>query len=429
MRRNCHLCCFLASLPLLLLPLPAADPAAPAHAEYRRAAEVAYLKKDFVGAREAYTAALALRPDSPRYLHSLAATQALTGLPDAALATLRRLTALGIATAIERDADFASLQGLAGFNAIRSALATNREPHGEADLLAELPGRTGILEGLAYHASTGDLYLGDVHHRCIWRRDRDGRVTRYTAEEGDLLGVFGLALEEPRRALWAATTAVPEMSGYTPDLKGHAALVEFNLVTSEQRRVVDLPTDNRPHVLGDLVVAPDGVIYVTDSASPIIWRYTPGDEELENFIENPAFGSLQGIVLSDRTLIVSDYTNGLFTVDLTASPPLVRTLAPPPATTLLGLDGLVLAPGGVIAVQNGVSPQRVVRLTLNGDLTAVTGLTVLASALPRMEDLALVTLVNGLPTFIANAGWDTFDPAKSAHPPAHQVLIFQSSSP
>ena len=86
---------FSASLLLSFSPSPAQS-----HSSLRRTAEAAYQRKDFTAARDAYAAALALRPDSPRYLHHLAATQALTGRTDDALATLHRLTALGVAPAV-----------------------------------------------------------------------------------------------------------------------------------------------------------------------------------------------------------------------------------------------------------------------------------------------------------------------------------------
>ncbi|MSU25119.1 MAG: hypothetical protein EXS32_15030 [Opitutus sp.] len=418
-----------ASLLLSVVASAARAAAPPTHAGFRRVAEAAYERKDFAAARDAYAAALALRPDSPRYLHGLAAMQARTGRDADALATLRRLVALGVATPVERNPDFASLQGQPAFSVICSALATNRAPQGEADLLAELPGRTGIVEGLAFRERTGELFLGDVHHRCIWSRDRDGRLTRYSAEDEELLGVFGLALDEPRQTLWAATAALPEMSGFTAAQKGQAALAAFSLTTSALTRLFAVPDDGREHLLGDLIVAGNGAVYVTDSVSPIIWRLAPGAEELENFVEHPAFSSLQGLVLKDRTLLVADYANGLFAIDLSTSTPVVRPLAPPANATLLGLDGLVAVPGGLVAVQNGVTPQRVVRLALTPDLAAVASVTVLAAALPRCDDLALVTLVNDRPTFVAHAGWDNFDPAKTAHPPAHSVLIFQVGAP
>jgi sugar lactone lactonase YvrE len=219
------------------------------------------------------------------------------------------------------------------------------------------------------------------------------------------------------------------MSGFTPEQKGRAALAAFSLVTGELLRVIDVPSDGRDHVLGDLVVAPDGTIYATDSTAPIIWRYLPGGEEMDKLVEYPDFVSLQGLVLTNRTLIAADFANGLFAIDLSESAPVVRAFTPPPNATLVGLDGLAPAPDGLFAVQTGVSPQRLIRVGLSSDLTALTSVTVLAAAFPHLDDLALVTLVNGRPTFIANAGWENFDAAKSAHPPAHSVRIFQTTPP
>ncbi len=405
----------------------AADVDGKSHGDYRREAQAAYERKDYPAARAAFAAALALRPDSPRYLHNLAALSALTGDDRAALDYLRRLAALGVATAVERDPDLAKLQGTPDFLRVLQLFAANRSPQGEAEVMAELPGRTGIIEGLAFRPRTGDLFLGDVYHRCIWRRDRDGRVTRFSAEDDALFGVFGLAIDEARNTLWAATTALPEIAGYEPEMKGQAALVEFNLATSELRRVVPVPGDGRDHGLGDVLVAPDGTVYATDSLAPIIWQLDPDSEEMVKLVESPEFESLQGLALSDRTLVVADYSNGLFAINLADAS--VRSLKPPANATLLGIDGLVAVPDGIVGVQNGVTPQRVVRIALSSDLQAITGVTVLAAALPQLTDLTLVTLVDGRPTFVAGAGWDIFDAKKAKQPPAHPVRIFQVNLP
>ncbi|MBI4621922.1 MAG: hypothetical protein HY736_01715 [Verrucomicrobia bacterium] len=410
------------------LALSAAESPPKSHRDFRAEAEAAYQREDYPAAREAFASALKLRPDSPRYLHDLAAVSALAGDPGAALDLLCRLVALGVAAPVERDPDFASLQGKPEFRQVVQAIAENRSPRGEADVLVELPGRTGIVEGIVFRERTSDLFLGDAHHRCIWRRDRDGRVSRFTAtEDDDILGVFGLVLDEPRNTLWAAMAAVPEMSGFTADLKGQSALGEFNLATGELRRAIPAPDDGHGHLLGDLTLAPDGTIYATDSAAPIVWQLAPGAEDLEKVAESPLFSSLQGLVLARRKLLIADYANGLVTVDLATGK--IAPLSPPPNTTLVGLDGLVPVPGGGVAIQNGVEPQRVIRIALSPDLTAVTAVTVLAAALPHLGDLGLVALANDRPIFIAGAGWEGFDPARTSHPPAHAVRIFQVALP
>ena len=77
----------------------------------------------------------------------------------------------------------------------------------------------------------------------------------------------------------------------------------------------------------------DGTIYATDSTAPIIWRYLPGGEEMDKLVEYPDFVSLQGLVLTNRTLIAADFANGLFAIDLSESSPVVRAFTPPPNAT------------------------------------------------------------------------------------------------
>lgn len=406
----------------LLLPFAAL---AQSHLDLRDEALAAYERKDYATAAAATEAALALRPDSPRYLRQLAALSALTGNAAAAITFLQRLAALGVTADVERDRDFASLQGTPEFRRVVDALAANRTPQGAAGILAELPGRTGILEGIAYRERTGDFYFGDVHHRCVWRRDRAGKVDRFTVDDEGLLGIFGLAVDETRGLLWAAMSAVPEMEGFTPELDGQAALAAFSLATSELVHLVPVPDDGRAHGLGDLTVGPDGTVYATDSRAPVIWKLSPGAEEPQVVAQSPTFGSLQGIVLEDRILLVADHANGLFTIALDSGR--INALATPPQTTLVGLDGLVAIPGGVVAVQNGVDPQRVLQLTLTPGFTSVARVRVLAAGQPHLTDLTLLTLVNEQPTLIAGAGWEGLEGARTKTPPIHPVRLFQVS--
>ncbi|HUR59075.1 MAG TPA: hypothetical protein VM029_15275, partial [Opitutaceae bacterium] len=121
----------------------AADTDGKSHVDLRTEAQAAYERKDYTAARELFAAALALRPDSPRYLHNLAALSARTKDTKAALDYLRRLAALGISTPVERDPDLAALQGTPDYMRVLQLFAANRAPQGEAEVLAELGGRTG----------------------------------------------------------------------------------------------------------------------------------------------------------------------------------------------------------------------------------------------------------------------------------------------
>jgi hypothetical protein len=407
----------------------AAFAAAPSknHLDFRREAQAAYQRKDYKAARAATAEALKLRPDSARYLYNLAALSALLHEPAPAFAYLRRLTALGVVMPVQRDPDFASLQGEPEFFKMLQEFAANAAPRGSAEVFAELPGRTGIIEGIAFRERTRDLFLSDVHHRCIWRRDYNGQITRFTEEDEELIGIFGLAIDERRNTLWAAMSALPEMAGFEADLKGYAALAEIDLAKGQVRRVYPVPADGRDHGLGDVLLAADGTVYASDSLAPVIWCLAPGAEELQKVVDSPIFASLQGMALLEKRLLVADYSNGLFTIDIPTGD--IQSLPPPPNTTLISLDGLVAVGDTLIATQNGVEPQRMLRIKLSPTWSEILEVTVLAAGIPHLTDLGLAAVVNGLPTVIAGTGWEGFDPKKTKQPPAHTVRLFQVALP
>jgi sugar lactone lactonase YvrE len=372
-------------------------------------------------------AAVALRPDYPRLLVNLAGAQALNENADAAIATLTRLAALGVSSPVEKSDEFAALRDREDFKAVSAKLAGNLVPSGAGEYAFMLPGMTGLIEGIAVREKTGEFFFGDVHLRCVWVRAPDGKVRRFSEPADELLGVFGLAVDEANGTLWAATTALPAMQGYTKDLDGAAGVAEFDLTSGKLRRVVRLPADGKQHVFGDLTVAPDGSVYLPDSGEAVLWRLAPGATAPEVFLSSPEFMSLQGVAITPdgRTAILSDYANGLLRLDLAT-----RDLSPfptPPNTTLLGIDGLALAPdGSVLAVQSGVRPKRILRLTFDSSLQSVTQVTVLESGHLTMADPTLGCIAGGQFVFVGNAGWSRFEGADIKPTDPRPIPIFHT---
>ena len=139
-----------------------------------------------------------------------------------------------------------------------------------------LPDARGLIEGIAFRPKTGAYYFGDVHLRCVWLRTPDGRVTRFSAPDDRLLGVFRVAVDEARGALWVSMGALEQMDGFAAKHKGAGGLAELDLATGAVRRVVMAPDDGAPHLLGDFVQLADGTVYATDTTSPVIWTLAPG---------------------------------------------------------------------------------------------------------------------------------------------------------
>src|SRR5439155_20781081 len=89
-----------------------------------------------------------------------------------------------------------------------------------------------------------------------------------------------------------------------------------------------------------------------------------GGDTLEP-ITNPLFHSLQGVAPDPggSVLYVADYSHGLLHVDLATH--IVTRLDDAPHLTSLGCDGIAWDRGAIVAVQNGVSPPRVMRFVLD----------------------------------------------------------------
>jgi sugar lactone lactonase YvrE len=376
--------------------------------------------------------AVALRPDIPRLLVNLAAAQLANEKPDDAIATLERLAALGLNSPVEKSDDFAALRGKKEFDAVVKKIAANMQSQGRGEIAFSLREVTGLIEGIAWREKTREFYFGDVNGRCVWvRNSKDGTLRRLTPEGDELLGVFGLAIDEGSGALWAATSAVAGMRGFTSDQDGTAALSEIDLDSGAIRRVIPLPRkadDRQSHVFGDLTLAPDGGVLVSDSGGPAIWRLAPGATALEPLVESDEFNSLQGIVVAPGggALYVADYANGLLRVDLGSRA--VQRLDLPPNTTLVGVDGIALAPNGdLLAIQNGLRPNRVLRIKFDGGGETVSAVTVLEKGHPSMAEPSLGCIAaDGDFYFIGNAGWMRFE-GKEGQPTAPRLVpIFKT---
>ena len=423
----------LGALGVVTLNLPAAESTAAQAMKLAREAAEAAEAKDAATYLAKMEAAAALRPDFPRILVNLAAAQVAAEKPDDAIATLERLAALGFNSPVEKSDDFISLRPRKDFQAVVKKIAANLHPKGSGEVAFTLRDVTGLIEGIAWREKTDQFYFGDVNDRSVWVRAKDGSLRRLTPEGDALYGVFGIAIDESTGTLWAATSAVPAMRGFTADQDGTAALAEIDLESGAVRRtfpVVRRAGDQQSHVFGDLAIAADGSVFVTDSGGVTLWRLPPGGAALEPFAESAEFLSLQGIaLLPENVAVVADHASGLLRVDLGTRK--VQPLDAPPDTSLIGLDGLTLTPEGkVLAIQNGLRPNRILRIDLEGAADSVAAVAVLESGHITMAAPSLGCLgPDGDFYYVGNAGWTRFENTDGQPSTPRQVPIFRTKLP
>lgn len=435
-------------LPTLTLTFTLALPlaSAPRHAILLHEAAAAAKAGDQTTALTKLEEADRLRPDYPRIQINLARLNTALGHTDAALAALQRLADMGLQMNIAADPAYAALKDLSAFQAIADRLAAGPGPLAMRDEAAfGFTDVTGIIESCLIDPETLTWYCSDVRNRCIWVRDISsgvGLLKKFTHDEDALDGVFKIAFSADRKTLWATTATVGVMTGPDAEDGKRSALVAIDPATGRVRQRYPAPADGRKHLLGDFAIAADGAIYASDSMSPAIWRLSAGGTALEPWLESDEFLSLQGIALDSagHHLYVADYANGIWRIATDTKKPAL--LAAPANATFFGIDGLYSVPGGLLAVQNGVNPQRVLRIDLS-DVGSSLGTTsaersgqgptlqmkpppvrTVAQGRPAMTDLALGQVFNGRFHFVGNSGWALFDPPPATPPAPRTVTIY-----
>lgn len=377
---------------------------------------------DIAAAQARLSEAVTTMPSHPGAILLLARLKAADD-PAGAVALLARHAAMGLTHNASADPALKALTDRPDYAAVATQVAANRQPVGALKPVADFA-EPVLAESVAFDAKTGRLLISQIHARRIVAIDKDGAVSDFTAPADDVWGVFGIAIDPKRRVLWALTAATPQAKGVAAADLGATALLRINLDTGKVLTRHAPPADGSKRQLGDLTVGPDGAVYASNSLGGEIWRLEPGAKALDRLVSSPELGSPQGLALTadGRRLLVADYSSGLHVVDLASGA--VSPVAIPPDVALLGVDGLARAGQTLIAVQNGVAPQRLLRLWPTPDGTRLIRVETLAASLPDLDEPTSGAMRGDDFVFVARSQWTEFgdDGLKTATPRAARVM-------
>ncbi|MES2524267.1 MAG: hypothetical protein V4617_16335 [Gemmatimonadota bacterium] len=282
-------------------------------------------------------------------------------------------------------------------------------PMPRSRIFATLHDSTLFPEGLDIDGGTGTLYVASVRHGVVVERRANGRERRIPLDAAQREGAaLAVRLDARRTHLWITTSGIGQSLGWTPADSGLAALLRVRAADGVVERRYPLPVVPGGHTLGDVAVSATGDVYVSDSNHPVLYRLRAGGDSLEAF-RSPLFRSLQGIAPSadGSAVYVADYSHGILRFDPATGA--VRRVSDASGTTALGIDGLVLHGRHLIAIQNGISPMRVVRLALDSTGMRITeALTLDRQAAPAGEP-TIGAVAGDAFVYVSNSGWAHYD--------------------
>jgi len=289
------------------------------------------------------------------------------------------------------------------------------EPMGQGRVAFTLPDASVRPESIAWDDGRGKFLVGTIESGAILAVTPGGEVQEllHSADDNGLLAITGIAVDQAHQRLWVSSAGVPGFRQVLPTELGRGALLEFDLKTLQLLQRYDVPVDGLPHVPGSVVVTPGGDVYLIDRAVQMVFRKLAGAKKLEMYLASSNFAGFRDLALSDAgdKLYLADAALGIAVVDLGTKTS--SMLSGPESLNLGGLSGVMYSEGRLFVLQNGITPQRLMRLELDASGLSVTKATPLAVALGDFDAPSFGTVQGGTVYYFAsgNTGLAQKEPA------------------
>lgn len=170
-------------------------------------------------------------------------------------------------------------------------------------------------EGLEYDGSGNRFLVTSLREGIVGAVTPDGNYT-VLLQDSQMVSAIGIRIDSDRDRVLVCNSD-PGVSMHTkPETQGKlAGLAVFQLSSGNLIKYIDLASlsEGGGHFCNDIALNSNGVAYVTDSFSPIIYKVDT-DNNASIFFQNDklageGFG-LNGIVVKDDYLLVSKYNDG-----------------------------------------------------------------------------------------------------------------------
>jgi sugar lactone lactonase YvrE len=395
---------FLAFWMLVAVSSASAQSAFDTYGKLRAQAREAYVRKDYAAAQPLLERLYQFSNGSSRSVYNLASVAAAQGDKEQALKWLSIFADMGQAMDLRRDPGFKSLESDARFKELTSRMQQNQRAINHGTVAFTVPDPELLTEDIAYDPKNRNFYVSSIRGHKIIRIDASGHTSDFITGDDSFCA---LRLDPDRRVLWATTTA---LKGYAFAPKkdwGKSELLEYDL---QSRRVLarfSLPDNKQSHTLGDMTLTPSGDLVVSDGEAGGVYLLRHGARQFEKLSDEFVAPQTPAMHPDERHVFVPDYARGIGVLNLRTHH--VEWLRHVENVAINGIDGLYFHDRALLAVQNGTSPERVIRIELTPALDAVAKLDVIQTNTNHFGDPTHGVIVGNDFYCITNSGWDAFD--------------------
>lgn len=364
----------------------------------------AYKNGDFKTFLELNKKLDSIRPMHPTFTYNLAAAYSLNKKDDEALRVLNQVVLANNSISFEEDADFEFIKKTAGFSQLKEVKLHQGKTVESAVFKFDLSQKDLHPEGLLYLSKHKLWLASSIRNKKIVTFNNLGVCDDWLADLP--YAVFALKSDANQKYLWVLCSAVPEMKNFTQESDGKCEVLKIDIAS---RKIIKQIAVDGKHIFGDLIVAKNGDVYISDSNEPSIYKVVNDEISLWKNFAGEAF-NLQGITFNEdqSKIFIADYLKGIAVISVNDNSKMSWITFPIEASKK-GIDGLVYYKNSLITIQNGVVPIRIVKFDLNNEQNQIANYVVLDNNRTVFNEPALATIVGNKMYFFANSPWKFYD--------------------
>src|SRR6185295_251719 len=205
-----------------------------------------------------------------------------------------------------------------------------------------------IPEGITVDPSKGKIYVSSIAHKKIIAIDTNGMTEDLIKSNQDgFLEGLGMKIDAKKHWLWAVSNEKQEnwfiSKIHAFDLKSHSLKQQYIL------------KDTIRHLWNDLILHPNGRVYITDTYGSSIYEVDPVKQKLNIFLKDSLIAWPNGICLGAKNQIyIATYSHGLMQLDIPTKK-LSQLKGYGDSVMAYNLDGLIYRNNTIIGVYNGAT--------------------------------------------------------------------------
>lgn len=396
----CVVACLLAAIAPAFAALDEGPSAAHEFTHLTASMRAAYQHRDWLRYRAGARSLSGFLNGSPDALLELARAQARLGDAGAALRQLQIIARMGVSqAAVTTLPDFAFVRHSGQFRGVLATMAANQRLVRHATRALMIPDAGLLPEDVAYDPATRRFFITSVLERRIVILTPGASLQQF-ARAPDDWPMLAVKIDASRGVLWATETALKGFRAIPESDWGRSAVLVYDLRSARLLQRIEGP---RASQLGDAALMPNGELLVSDSNGGTLYLARRGVRSVEVVDSQHFVSPMTPALAQDGKIYVADYLRGIGTVAVNTRR--VTWLPMGGTYALQGVDGLYLHGKQLIAIQNGLAPERVMLFALDASGTRIASQRPIESGTMRLDPTHGVVAGDDF-YYIANSGWN-----------------------